>query len=74
MESLFTSFLPRAPAISMNPGASRSDLFGGTRKGRKEALISMPRRRAAPPGIICMTVVSLSETFYHVFRFVIIGY
>ncbi|KAJ8510453.1 hypothetical protein OPV22_000887 [Ensete ventricosum] len=55
MESLFTCFLPRAPAISMNPGASRSDLFGGTRKGRKEALISMPRRRAAPPGIICMT-------------------
>ncbi|URD83274.1 PCRF [Musa troglodytarum] len=51
MESLFTSFLPRAPAISMNPGASRSDLFGGTSRGRKEALISMPRRRAAPPGI-----------------------
>ncbi|XP_064946092.1 peptide chain release factor APG3, chloroplastic isoform X1 [Musa acuminata AAA Group] len=54
MESLFTSFLPHAPAISMNHGASRSDLFGGRRRGRKEALISMPRRRAAPPGIVCM--------------------
>ncbi|URD83273.1 PCRF [Musa troglodytarum] len=41
MESLFTSFLPRAPAISMNPGASRSDLFGGTSRGRKEALINV---------------------------------
>ncbi|WOL15839.1 peptide chain release factor APG3, chloroplastic [Canna indica] len=53
MESLFTSFLPRAPALSMSHWSPLQNLFGGTTR-RKEALIGMPRRRAAPSGVVCM--------------------
>ncbi|XP_010931607.2 peptide chain release factor APG3, chloroplastic isoform X1 [Elaeis guineensis] len=54
METLFTSFFARVPAISRKPGAPHLDLFSGERRRRRGDLLSIPPRRAKHSGIVCM--------------------